>query len=119
MTPSAEIESFPFLYLEKYSPTQYRLHVVIKLPADRTFKLTKNRGLITDRDADYYLIEISHADFPGEEEVSVRYIEDITREKDKLAVLVYDHTKPDGEKKRRKVKVSYADADEGGSGEGE
>lgn len=118
MNDSSELIGIPHIYLSKYSDTQYRLDVAIKLNTNEVFEIEENLGRISEEDADYYILNItsSSSSAPSETNLLTDFKENILKERDKIAVVVYDNSAPEGKKAKKKVKILYSDADEGGSG---
>ena len=118
MNDSLELLGIPHIYLSRYSDTQYRLDVAIKLEADEAFEIEQNLGRISDEDADYYILNITKpsSSAPSEATLLTDFKENILKERDKIAVVAYYNSAPEGKKAKKKVKILYSDADEGGSG---
>ncbi len=119
MKQENDLTGTPHVYLSKYSDTQYRIDVAIKLEGGQSFEIEENQGRVAEKDADYYLLNISGSSGtePTETSLLTASLENIVQNSEKIAVVAYYSNAPAGEKKaKKKVKVLYADADEGGSG---
>lgn len=119
MNNDSQLTGVPHVYLSRYSETQYRIDVAIQLEAGETFEIEENQGRMSEEDADYFVLNISSSSSapPLEATLLTDFKDNIEKVKDKIGVVAYYSHAPEGEKKaKKKVKVLYSDADEGGSG---